>query len=225
MHVAVKQKERALQQGFLVMPHYMLVLFRRPPETFFAIVTPVWIFFSVDGYDVPFETRSVRSVVLAILALIDLATAVRLHVLLKFVLMPKSTLAPLALKRQVLGVNGQNVAAQREGVRRLVIAVPALVHFIPLVRFSVLFQFGGSVEALLAHVALVREVFGVHRDDVALQVAGVGAFVFAVRTLVSLVALEDLRVRLELLVVGEGLRTVATLEGQVCAVFALYVSL
>ncbi len=208
-----------------MMPHYVLVLFRRPPETLFAIVTPVWIFFSVDGYDVPFETRSVRSVVLAILTLIDLATAVRLHVLLKFVLMPESALAPLALKRQVLGVNGQNVTAQREGVRRLEIAVPALVHLLPLVRFGMLLQFGGSVEALLAHVALVREVFGVHRDDVALQVAGVGAFVFAVRTLVSLVALEDLRVRLELLVVGEGLRAVAALEGQFGAVFALYVSL
>lgn len=207
------------------MPHYVLVLFRRPPETLLAIVTPVRIVFSVDGYDVPFETRSVRSVVLAILALIDLATAVRLHVLLKFVLMPEPALAPLALKRQVLGVNGQNVAAKCEGVRRLEIAVSALVHFIPLVRFGVLLQFGGSVEALLAHVALVREVFGVHRDDVALQVAGVGAFVFAVRTLVSLVALEDLRVPLELLVVGEGLRAVAALEGQVGAVFALYVSL
>lgn len=39
-----------------MMSHYMLVLFRRSPETLLAIVTPVWILFSVDGYDMPFET-------------------------------------------------------------------------------------------------------------------------------------------------------------------------
>lgn len=81
------------------------------------------------------------------------------------------------------------------------------------------------MEALFTHVALVREVFGVHRDDVTLQVAGIGALVVAVRTLVSLVALKDLRVPLELSVIGEGLRALSTLKGKVCAVFALYVSL
>lgn len=98
------------------MSHDMLVLFRRSPETLFAVVTPVRIVLSVNGYDVPLETRSVRSVVLAILALVDLATAVRLHVLFQFVLLPETTLATLAFERQVLGVNGQDVPAEREGV-------------------------------------------------------------------------------------------------------------
>lgn len=117
------------------------------------------------------------------------------------------------------------MAAERERVRYLKIAVPALMYFIPLVSFGVFFQFRGSVEALLAHVALVREVFSVHRDDVTLQVAGIGALVVAVRALVSLVALKDLRVPLELFVIGEGLRAVSALEGKLRAVFALYVSL
>lgn len=208
-----------------MMSHYVLVLFRRSPETLFAVVAAVGIVFSVNGYDMAFETRSVRSVVLAVLALVDLATAVRLHVLFEFVLLPEAALATLAFERQVLGVNRQDVTAERERVRYLKIAVPALVYFITLVSLGVFFQFRGSVEALLAHVALVREVFSVHRDDVPLQVAGIGALVVAVRALVSLVALKDLGVSLELFVVGEGLRAVSALKGKVRAVFALYVSL
>lgn len=88
------------------MPNDVLVLFRRSPETLLAIVTAVGIVFSVDGYDVAFEPRSVRSVVLAVLALVDLAAAMRLHVLFEFVLVPEATLATLAFKRQVLGVYG-----------------------------------------------------------------------------------------------------------------------
>lgn len=81
------------------------------------------------------------------------------------------------------------------------------------------------MKALLAHITLVWKVFRVHRDDMTLQVTGIGAFVLAVRTLVSLVTLEDLSVPLELLVVGERLWAVATLEGQFSPVFALYMSL
>lgn len=81
------------------MSHYVLVLFRWSPETLFAIVTAVGIVFSVNGYDVPFETRSVCSVVLAVLALVDLAAAVCLHVLFELALLPEAALATLAFER------------------------------------------------------------------------------------------------------------------------------
>lgn len=81
------------------------------------------------------------------------------------------------------------------------------------------------MEAFLADVALVREVLGVNRDDVPLQVTRVGALVVAVRALVGLVALHRLDVPLELPRVRVRLRTVAALEGQVGAVLALDVSL
>lgn len=48
---------------------------------------------------------------------------------------------------------------------------------------------------------------------------------FAVRTLVSLMTLENLSVPLELLVVGECLWAMATLKGQFSSVLALYMSL
>lgn len=56
------------------------------------------------------------------------------------------------------------------------------------------------------------------------QVTGVGALVFAVRTLVGLVALHSLHVTLEFPCVGVSLGTVATLERQVGAMLALDVS-
>lgn len=52
------------------------------------------------------------------------------------------------------------------------------------------------MEAFFAHVALVWKVLCMHRDDVALQIAGIGALVLTVWTLVSLVALEDIHVPL-----------------------------
>lgn len=81
------------------------------------------------------------------------------------------------------------------------------------------------MKALLTHVALVWKVFSVHRDDVTFQVTRIGAFVFAVRTLVSLMTLENFSVPLQLLVVGERLRAMATLKRQLSPVLALYVSL
>lgn len=48
---------------------------------------------------------------------------------------------------------------------------------------------------------------------------------FAVRTLVSLMTLENLSVPLELLVVCECLRAMATLKGQFSPMLALYMSL
>lgn len=81
------------------------------------------------------------------------------------------------------------------------------------------------MEPFLAHIALVWEVLGVHGDDVTLQVTRVGALMLAVRALVRLVALEDLHVPLQLLVVCESLGAVAAFERQVSAMFALNVSL
>lgn len=81
------------------------------------------------------------------------------------------------------------------------------------------------MEAFFAHVALVWKVLSVHRDDVALQVTRIGALVLTVWALVSLVALEDVHVPLQVLVVSERLRAVSTLKRQLSAMLALYVSL
>lgn len=117
------------------------------------------------------------------------------------------------------------MAAQGEGVGGVEVTMPTLVHLVALVRLRVLLQLRGPVEAFLAHVTLVGEVLGVNGDDVSLQVAGVGALVVAVRTLVGLVALHHLYVTLQLPRVGVGLGTVAALERQIGAVLALDVSL
>lgn len=81
------------------------------------------------------------------------------------------------------------------------------------------------MEPFLTHVTLMREVLGVNRNNVTLQVARVGALMLTVWALVGLVALNHLYVTLEFACVGVGLRTVAALEGQICAVPALDVSL
>lgn len=69
------------------------------------------------------------------------------------------------------------------------------------------------------------EVLGVNGDYVSFQVTGVGALVLTVWALMGLVALHHLYMTLELPCIGVGLRTVAALERQICAVLALDVSL
>ena len=81
-------------------------------------------------------------------------------------------------------VDRQNVAAEHERICDFKAAVAALVHFLGLVGRRVLFKLRWTMEALSAHRALVRVVFSVYGDDVALEVAGVGAAVLAVATLV-----------------------------------------
>lgn len=81
------------------------------------------------------------------------------------------------------------------------------------------------MEAFFAHVTLVWKVLGVHGDDVTLQVAGIGALVLTVWALVSLVALEDIHVPLQVLVVSERLGAVSTFKRQLGAMLALYMSL
>lgn len=88
-----------------------------------------------------------------------------------------------------------------------------------------LLELRGPVKALFTHFTLVWEVLGVNRNNVPFQVTGVGALVVTVWTLVSFVALKDLCVFLELLVISKGLWAVATLVGQISAMLALDVSL
>lgn len=57
------------------------------------------------------------------------------------------------------------------------------------------------------------------------QITGIGAFMFTMGTLVSLMTLEYLSMPLELLVIRKRLWAMATLKGQVCPMFALYMSL
>lgn len=172
-----------------------------------------------------FKARSVRTVVLAILALINLPTTVRFHVLLQLRWLPKASPATLALKGQILRMQGQDMATQGERVGRVKVAVPTLVHLVAFVCLGVLLQLRGPVEAFLTHVTLMGEVLGVNGNNVSFKVAGVGALVLTVRTLVGLVALHHLYVTLEFPCVSVGLGTVAALEGQVCAMLALDVSL
>lgn len=98
-----------LHQHVFVVPGYVLALLRRPPEALGAVVTAVRVVLSVNRDNVAFEARSVRTVVLTILALINLSTAVRLHVLLQLGRLPEASPAPFALKREVLCVQRQDV--------------------------------------------------------------------------------------------------------------------
>lgn len=123
----------ALHQHVFVMPGYVLALLRGPPKALGAVVAAVGVVLCVNGDDVAFEAGSVRTVVLAVLALINLSAAVRLHVLLQLGGLPEASPAALALKGEVLGVQGQDVAAQREGVRGREVTVAALVHLVALV--------------------------------------------------------------------------------------------
>lgn len=105
-----------LYQCVFVMAHYVLILFGGSPKTLLAVVTPMWVVLSVDGDYVAFETRGVRCVILTVLALVDFAATVSLHVFLEFVLLPEATLAAFALKRQLFCVHGQDVPTQSKRV-------------------------------------------------------------------------------------------------------------
>lgn len=105
-----------LDQCVFVMAHYMLILFRGPSKTLLAVVTPMWVVLSVDGDYVAFETRGIRCIILTVLALIDFAATVSLHMFLEFVLLPEATLAAFALKRQLFCVYGQDMPTQSERV-------------------------------------------------------------------------------------------------------------
>lgn len=150
------------------MPHDVLVFLRRPPEALFTILAPVRVVLGVYRDDVPLEAGGVRRAVFAILTLVDFPPAVGLHVLLEFHLLPEPPLTPFAFKRQVLGVNGEDVPAEYERIGSLKIAVPTLVDFFPFVGLAVFFELRGPVETFLADLALVGEVLRVHRDDVPL---------------------------------------------------------
>lgn len=150
----------------------------------------MWIVFRVYRYDVPLETRCVCSAVLTILALIHFPSAVGLHMFLQFHLLPKSPLASFALKRQVLGMNREDVPAQHKRIRSLKFTVPTLVYLFTFMGLTVLFELRRAVEAFFTHLTLVREVLCVNRYDVPLQVARVGALMVAVRALMGFVPLK-----------------------------------
>lgn len=130
-----------LHQHVFVMPGYVLALLRRPPKALGAVVAAVGIVFSVNGDNMALEARSVRTVVLTILALINLSTTVCLHVLLQLSRLPEPSPAALALKGKVLCMQGQDMATQGEGVRGVEVTMPALVHLVALVCLRVLLQF------------------------------------------------------------------------------------
>lgn len=194
------------------MPHYMLIFFRRPSESLFAEFAAVRVVLGVYGDDVAFEAGRVRRAVLAVLALVDLFAAVSLHVLFELQLQPEAAFAFFALEGQVFRVDRQDVAAQDERVGGLEVAVAAVMDLLALVRLAVFLEFGGAVEAFVAHVALVGELLGVDGNDVAFQVAGVGALVVAVGALVGFMALKELSVLQQVLLVAERLGALFALE-------------
>lgn len=129
-----------LHQHVFVMPGYVLALLRRPPKALGAVVAAVGVVLGVNGDDMAFEARSVRTVILTILALINLSTTVCLHVLLQLSGLSEASPAPLALKGEVLCMQGQDMATQGEGVRSVEVTMPALVHLVALVRLRVFLQ-------------------------------------------------------------------------------------
>lgn len=175
-----------------MVPHDMLILFRRPAKPLLAELAAVRVVLCVYGDDVAFKARRVRGAVLTVLTLVDLFAAVSFHVLLEFELKPEASFALFTLKGQVLGVNGEDMAAQDEGVGRFKVTVSALVDLFPFVSFAVLLELRRAVKAFLAHLALVGEVLGVNGDDVPFKVAGVSALVVTVGALVSFVTLKKL---------------------------------
>lgn len=105
-----------LYQCVFVMAHYVLILFRGPSKTLLAVITPMWVVLSVDGDYMAFETRGICCIILTVLALVDFAATVSLHMFLEFVLLPEATLAAFALKRQLFCVHGQDMPTQSERV-------------------------------------------------------------------------------------------------------------
>lgn len=89
-----------------------------------------------------------------------------------------------------------------------------------------LFKLRRPVEAFSTSVTLMRVFFSVNRNDVALQVAGVGAAMLAVHALVALSLLFMCeRVLLKLLRISEGLEAALALVWRLFAVLCFYVRL
>lgn len=148
--------------GLFVVPHDVLIFLGGPAEALFAELTPVGVVFGVDGDDVALKARRVRGAVLTVLALVHLPATVGLHVLLQFVLLPEAPFTAFAFKRQVLGVNGEDVPTEHKGVGGFEVTVPTLVDLFPFMGLTMLFELRGPVEAFLTHLALVGKILGVH---------------------------------------------------------------
>lgn len=151
-----------LHQHVFVMPGYVLAFLRRPPKALGAVVASVGVVLGVNGDDVSFEARSVRTVILTILALINLSTTMCLHVFLQLGGLPEASPAALALEGEVLCMQGQNMATQGESVRSIEVTMPTLVHLVALVCLGVFLQLRWPVKAFLTYVTLMGKVLGVN---------------------------------------------------------------
>lgn len=89
----------------------------------------------VKRNDMASETRSVCTVILTMLALINLFSTVRLHVLIQAGLLLKTSPAALAFEGKVLCMQGLNMSTKDEGVRGVKITMLALMHFVCLCMF------------------------------------------------------------------------------------------
>lgn len=172
------------------MPHYMLIFFWWSTEPLFAVFTPVWIVFCVYWYYMSFKAWCIRSAIFTILALIHFSSTVGLHVLLKFILLPKSSLAPFAFKRQVLGVNWEDMPTKYKRIWSFKVTVPTLMYLFTFVGFTMLFELRWTMEAFFTHLTFVGKVLRVNRNNVSFQVAWVGALMVTMWTLMSLMSLK-----------------------------------
>lgn len=129
-----------LHQHVFVMPGYVLAFLRRPPKALGAVVAAVGVVLGVNGDHMTFEARSVRTVILTILALINFSTTVRLHMFLQLSRLSEASPASLALEGEVLRMQGQNMAAQGEGVRSSEVTMPTLMHLVALVCLCMFLQ-------------------------------------------------------------------------------------
>lgn len=213
-----------LHYGLSVVPHYMLIFFWWSTESLFAILTPMWIVFCVYWYYMSFKARRICSAIFAILALINFSSTVGLHVLLKFSLLPKSSFTPFALKRQVLGVNWEDVPAQYKRIWRFKVTVSTLMYLFTFMGFTMLFELWWTMEAFLTYLAFVGKILCMNWNNVSLQVTGVGALMVTVWTLMSLMPLKQFCVLLQLLFICKSLGTVLTFKRQVIPVFGFDMS-
>lgn len=81
------------------------------------------------------------------------------------------------------------MATENKGVCNFKVAVPALMELLGAMGYRVLLEFRRPMEAFPTDSTFVWIVFSVNRNDMALQVTGIGTFVVTVGTMVGLILL------------------------------------
>lgn len=193
----------------------------------------MWVILGVDGDYVSLKARGVSCAVIAILTLIHppLSMDFGQHLFPSMSTQNKRLLQAFFVRERCLllrffGVDRQDVATEHERISDPEAAVATLVQFFSLVSGRVLFKLRGPVKAFSTRGALMRVFLSVNRNDVALQITGVGAAMLAVHALVALGFLLMCEcVLLKLFRIGEGLEAALALVWCLFAVLRFHVRL